>query len=161
MGLGNPYRGDDSVGIRAAEEFESSNQDPAVEVMVLHELLPELTERISQVDLLVLLDAKVGSVPGSVEVLEIEPAKTVCGTFVHTLTIQTLLSTTLTLFGRVPKTVLISVGGASFDYGSHLSLKIEAALPVLIERLKEVIRSSWRSKKNGHDGFLATGWSCL
>ncbi len=156
MGLGHPYRGDDSIGIRAAEEFESWSQDPAVEVVVAHELLPELTERISHVDLLVFLDARAGGVPGSVEVSEIKPAEIVCGAFLHTLTIKTLLSVTRTLFGHVPQTILISVAGVSFDFALHLSLKVEGALPIVIERLKEVIHSSGRFEKNGHNGFLTS-----
>jgi hydrogenase maturation protease len=139
VGLGHPYRGDDGIGIRAAEEFEAMNQDSRVEVMVTQELLPELAEDISHIDLLVFLDARAGGVPGSVEVSEVKPAALGSGVFIHTLTMETLLSAAGNLFGHAPKAMLISVAGESFDFGSYLSPNVEAALPMLLERLKEVI----------------------
>lgn len=141
VGLGHPYRGDDGIGIRAAEEFEAMNQDPRVEVMVAQELLPELAEDISHIDLLVFLDARAGGVPGSVEVSEVKPAELASGVFIHTLTMETLLSNAESLFGHAPKAMLISVAGESFEFSSHLSPNIEAALPLLLERLKQVIYS--------------------
>jgi hydrogenase maturation protease len=136
--LGHPYRGDDGIGIRAAEEFEATNRDSAVEVITAQELLPELAEVISHIDLLVFLDARTGSVPGSVEVSEVKRAEMGSGVFLHTLTMETLLSTAQTLFGHAPKAILISVTGESFDFGFHLSPEVEAALPLLLERLKEI-----------------------
>jgi hydrogenase maturation protease len=141
VGLGHPYRGDDGIGIRAAEEFEAMNQDTTVEVMATQELLPELTEVISHIDLLVFLDARAGGVPGLVEVSEVLPAESKGGVFLHTMTMETLLSAARTLFGHAPKAMLVSVAGESFDFSAHLSPKLEASLPLLLERLKEVIYS--------------------
>lgn len=84
------------------------NQDPRVEVMVAQELLPELAEDISHIDLLVFLDARAGGVPGSVEVSEVKPAQLASGVFIHTLTMETLLSNAESLFGHAPKAMLIS-----------------------------------------------------
>ena len=139
VGLGHPYRGDDGIGILAAEQFEAMNQDSTVEVMVAQELLPELAEVISHIDLLVFLDARAGGVPGSVEVSEVKPSEVGIGVFLHTLTMETLLSTARTLFGHAPKAILISLAGESFDFGSHLSPQVEDALPLLLKRIKEVI----------------------
>jgi hydrogenase maturation protease len=141
VGLGNPYRGDDAIGIRAAEEFEAMNQDSTVEVMVAQELLPELAEVISHTDLLVFLDAKAGGVLGSIEVSELKPPELGSGVFLHTLTMETLLSTAGTLFGHSPKAMLISLAGENFEFGSHLSPEVEEALPLFLERIKEVIHS--------------------
>jgi hydrogenase maturation protease len=141
VGLGHPYRSDDGIGIRAAEEFEAINRDPRVEVMITQELLPELAEVISKLDLLVFLDARDGGEPGTVEVSELKCDKSGSGAFLHTLTMETLLTAAGTLFGHAPKAMLISVAGECFDFGIHLTPKIEAALPVLLERLKEVIAS--------------------
>ena len=151
VGLGHPYREDDGVGIRAAEEFEVMNQDSRVEVMAVQELLPELTEVISHIDLLVFLDARAGGVPGTVEVTELKPAGLAGGVFAHTLTMETLLSTARNLFGHAPKAMLISVAGESFDFGPHLSTKIEAALPLLFERLRELIGSFGNDGEPGTD----------
>lgn len=139
VGLGNPFRGDDGIGIRAAEEFEAMNQDSTVEVIVAQELLPELAEVISHIDLLVFLDARANGIPGSIEVSEVKPPELRSGVFLHTLTMETLLSTARTLFGHAPKAVLISAAGESFEFGSHLSPEIEAALPLLLKRIGEVI----------------------
>jgi hydrogenase maturation protease len=140
--LGNPYRGDDAIGIRAAEEFEAMNQDSTVEVMVAQELLPELAEVISHIDLLVFLDAKVGGVPGSIEVSEVKRPELGSGVFLHTLTMETLLSTAGTLFGHAPKATLISLAGESFGFSSHLSPEVEKALPLFLEQIREVIHSN-------------------
>lgn len=117
------------------------NQDTNVEVMVAQELLPELAEVISHIDLLVFLDARAGGEPGTIEVSEVIPAESKGGVFFHTMTMETLLSAARALFGRAPKAKLISVAGESFEFFAHLSPKIEAALPLLLERLREVIHS--------------------
>jgi hydrogenase maturation protease len=144
VGLGNPYRGDDAIGIRAAEEFEAMNQDSTVEVMIAQELLPEMAEVISHIDLLVFLDAKAGGVPGLIEVSEVKPPELGSGVFLHTLTMETLLTTARTLFGHAPNAKLISMTGESFDFASHLSPKTKAALPLFLERLEKVINSEKR-----------------
>ena len=152
VGLGQPHRRDDGIGIRAAEVFKAMNQDPRVTVMAAQELLPELAEVISHFDLLVFLEARTGAEPGSVEVSELKPAESGSGVFVHTLTMETLLSAAGKLFGHAPRAVLISIAGESFDFAYHLSPKVEAALPLVLARLREVIArdheksdSSWAS----------------
>lgn len=142
VGFGHPYREDDGFGIRAAEEFEAMNHDPAVEVMATQELQPELIEIVSHFDLLVLLDASNSGVPGSIEVSEVKPTPSASGSFSHSLATETLLASARILYGRCPETKLITVAGGSFDFSSHLSPKVEAALPGVFSCLRELISSA-------------------
>jgi len=73
VGYGNPIRGDDALGWRAAERLRELVTDADVEILTLHQLAPELMEPLSQVDLAVFIDAAVGPEPGAVLERRIEP----------------------------------------------------------------------------------------
>jgi hypothetical protein len=46
VGYGNPLRGDDGLGWRAAERLRTVIQDAGVEILALHQLTPELMETL-------------------------------------------------------------------------------------------------------------------
>ena len=57
----------------------------------------------------------------------------------HHITPSTLLGAAHELYGVTPIGVLISIVGASFDYGSELSLQLSAALPMITNSVHEII----------------------
>jgi hydrogenase maturation protease len=65
IGYGNPLRGDDSLGWQIAARPTTSIQDEPVEVLALDQLTPELSELISEVELVVFIDASYAGKPGS------------------------------------------------------------------------------------------------
>ena len=142
IGFGHPYREDDSFGLRAAEEFAAVNHNPAVKVMATQELQPELIELISHYDIVIFLDASAQGAPGSIEVSEIGPEPSASTVFSHSLTIAGLLASARRLYGRCPKTKLITVSGESFGFSSRLTPTVEAALPEVLSTLRSIAASA-------------------
>src|SRR5690349_6241379 len=61
VGYGNPLRGDDAFGFLAAEKLRSEIVSADVEVLALHQLVPELMEPVSRAELAIFIDASTPS----------------------------------------------------------------------------------------------------
>jgi hydrogenase maturation protease len=142
IGFGNPYRGDDGFGMRAAEAFEATNRDPSVRVEAAQELRPEFAELASRVDLLLFLDASVEGAPGVIKVQPVLPDEAAEEWFSHELTPARLLAAARVLYGRCPQATMISVAGENFGFAEHLSPRVEAALPEVLQRMQEIIAAA-------------------
>ena len=59
IGYGNPLRGDDGIGRVIAEHIAETLRPEAIDVVVAHQLTPELTEPISRSGLVIFVDAAV------------------------------------------------------------------------------------------------------
>jgi hydrogenase maturation protease len=124
IGYGNPLRGDDGLGYRAAERIPGA--------IAVHQLTPELMDPISRADRVVFLDASAEGVPGEIRRRALVPAAS--GAFTHHATPEGLLAGALELYGRCPEATLITVTGASFELSESLSPEVQAAL-------EEILRS--------------------
>ncbi len=124
IGYGNPLRGDDGFGYRAAERIPGA--------IAVHQLTPELMDPISQADHVIFLDASAEGPPGEIRRRELVP---VGGgrPFTHHATPEALLAGALELYGRCPTATLIAVAGAEFGLSESLS-------PEVREALEEVLR---------------------
>jgi len=126
IGYGNPLRGDDGFGYRAAERIPSA--------MAVHQLTPELMEPISRADRVIFLDASAEGVPGEIRRRELAPAAE-GRAFTHHATPEALLAGALQLYGRAPTATLITVTCASFDLSDRLSPPVATALETLVAEL--------------------------
>ncbi|MCX7671627.1 MAG: hydrogenase maturation protease [Anaerolineae bacterium] len=145
IGYGNPLRGDDGIGVRAAErlaEAVEADSDGEVEVVTRHQLALELAPLVAAAERLILLDACVGGEPGAVNEQVLTPATTDVGALSHHLDPRGLLAAAQILYGRAPTAILLTVAGASFDYGETLSPPVAAALPQLVARVKQLLLRS-------------------
>ncbi|MFN8377506.1 MAG: hydrogenase maturation protease [Anaerolineae bacterium] len=133
IGLGNPLRGDDSAGQRAAEMSYHCIPPGDAEVRLCHQLTPELAEPLSRASLAIFIDARDGGEPGSICATPVEGFGETRHT--HFLTPGALVQLARTLYGRTPRAWLITVSAAQFDFGAPLSPEVEAALPELVERV--------------------------
>lgn len=142
IGYGNPLRGDDGLGWRAAEQLREAAQLDT-EVLTVHQLTPELAEDVSRAELVVFIDAGEGGAPGSWKHEEIAPD---AGgqPFTHHVTPGSLVSAAGTLYGRAPRAVLYSMAGESFEFGEGLSLSVAAALPKMLEEVKA---TAWSKRR--------------
>jgi hydrogenase maturation protease len=136
IGYGNPLRGDDGLGWRAAERLRETILDQEVEIRTGHQLTPELAETASHVRLVVFIDANCDTMAGEVVSRKIEPDRSPSELFTHRLTPEVLLGMAEKLYGRSPEGFLISVGAASFEHGDQLSPAVESALPAVIEKVQ-------------------------
>jgi hydrogenase maturation protease len=122
IGYGNPLRGDDGFGFRAAERIPGA--------LAVHQLTPELMEPISRADRVLFLDAAAEGVPGEVRRRPVHPAPD-ARSFTHHSTPESLLAGALALYGRAPDAILLTVTGADFSLSETLSPPVQAALDSL------------------------------
>ena len=135
IGYGNPLRGDDALGWRAAEVLAAAPEivnDPSVRVETVHQLTPELAETIAGAEVTVFIDASLpapGHPPGTVRCEEIHAKTPSPEALGHHLTPAHALAYASGIFDRKPRAFLTSVAAGSFDYGAGLSPAVEAAIP--------------------------------
>jgi hydrogenase maturation protease len=134
IGYGNPLRGDDGIGWHAARLLES--HFPMAQVLLCHQLTPELAVQISNAERVIFIDA---SAVGDVGTYALQPVFPMAegGTLTHIVSPSTLLSLTQGLYGAFPETLLVSVPGASFDYSETLSPLVHHLLPLVVDEVCE------------------------
>jgi hydrogenase maturation protease len=128
IGYGNPLRGDDGFGYRAAERLQHLVYDPETEVLAVHQLTPELMDPVSRAESVIFLDAREGPVPGEVQERVIDPDPATPLNFTHHFTPDTLVAGARTLYGRAASAVLITCAGARFGCSYHLSQSVQVSL---------------------------------
>ena len=137
IGFGNPLRGDDGLGSRAAAEIAA--RWPDVSVLTPQQLTLELAEPISRARLVLLIDAAAGDAPGGIACRAVTFDPAAAGTLHHHVAPAALLSAVHALYGQAPPVILLTVSGQAFDFGQGLSPAVETALPDLIARVAGLI----------------------
>jgi hydrogenase maturation protease len=133
IGYGNPLRGDDGLGRVIAARVAESARPQGIEVVVAHQLTPELAESISRADLVIFVDAAADLPPGQIRILPVV-ADTPCGhgSFAHHCTPNQLLTAAQALYAHRPEAWAITVGGECWDYSETLSPAVERLVPRLL-----------------------------
>ena len=138
IGWGNPLRGDDGIGWRAAERLSAALEGHDLEVRVSHQLMPEFAEEISRSQFVVFIDAACDNSPGEIRFERVEPDRAPSAAFSHQLSPPALVAMAERLYGSRPEACLFSVGARSFEYGEELSPEVESALPALLKEIEKV-----------------------
>jgi hydrogenase maturation protease len=141
IGYGNPLREDDGVGPRVAETLRNSLSDLHPTVISVQQLNPELSEECAQSGLAVFIDAGSQGVPGDTEFRWIDDAPERSSALNHFLDARQILSMAKKCYGHAPVAVLITITGASFGYSTELSATLATALPVILKKIEELVRS--------------------
>jgi hydrogenase maturation protease len=144
IGYGNPLRGDDGLGWHAAQQLDRSIHIENVEIISCHQLTPEMAEPVSKADFVIFIDARWGDVPGKiccrpVEVGLSSHTDSKHTTLSHYFDPPTLIALAQGLYGRRPEAFVLSVSSQAFGYVEGLSPSIQAALPMLLGRVGELI----------------------
>jgi hydrogenase maturation protease len=142
LGYGNTLRKDDGLGVYVALTLAALPLPDGVEICTYQQLSPELSPVLAQVDLAIFIDAALasnGEKPGAIKTRALQPRTSQPGSITHHFDPETLLAMAETLYGHAPQSTLFSVTAASFDLEEGLSPEVTAALPVLIERIKEYL----------------------
>ncbi len=137
LAIGNPLRGDDGVGWRAAQHLNALADGKALEVVTCHQLTPELAELMAGAQRAIFVDAAVDVPAGEVRCEAVHPGSETGG-FSHHLTPCLLLSYTRSLFHKCPKAFQISIGGKSFGYSESLSEEARASFAAFIRTIKNL-----------------------
>ena len=145
IGFGNPLRGDDGLGWRAAQELERADLGPDVHVVTCRQLTPERAADVAAAGFVLFIDAACDRPAGQVARLDVE-----CGsgrpTFcVHQLDPSGLLALARDAYGAFPQAVALSVGAESFECGERMSAPVTAALADVLERARAIITRRLRA----------------
>lgn len=154
VGYGNASRRDDGVALHIMRrlrkrlglppsELDGGDDDARSDLAMIyvHQLGPELAEMLSQHDLVVFIDAHVeGANWQPVHWQEVIPAYRP-SMVSHHLAPDVLLALCQTLFGRAPRTYVLSVLGHDFDFGDELSAETSVLAEEAVSRLADLVLS--------------------
>ena len=141
IGLGNPDRGDDAVGIQVAREVAAERLD----VLALEFDDPsEALDAWGPEDTVVVADAiSTGGVPGDIHVVDVVEQKLPAGNWsaggTHALGLAAVVELARTLDLMPRRLVVIGVEAGQFEYGAPLSDAVRAAVPAAAEAVLTVI----------------------
>ena len=138
IGYGNALRGDDGAGYIAAELLREGIQNPAVEILSVQQLVPELMEPISRARQVLFIDAAITGRAGSFQRVPLRPAPA-CSRFTHHATPETLLAGAQSLYGHTPEALLHTIPGESFEIGQELTPSVRRAVEALVAELLPVL----------------------
>ena len=141
IGYGNPLRGDDGLGVEVARRLAETVRDPSVEVLMPHQLTPELAEPVSRAGLVIFVDACAGDTPGRWSCEEVKAAEQLPQPVAHHFTPAALLAYAQTLFGARPRALVVSVVAGSFECGDRLTPAVAAVVPKVVKFISEQVRS--------------------
>lgn len=140
IGYGNPLRGDDGLGCFVAEQIAAAPPS-GVEVIVAHQLTPEMTLPISAAAHVIFVDASVEGQPGEIHI-ETVPNQPPSSNhaITHHFSPAALVWMAGKLFDHAPSATLITVTADNLDLGEGLSPPAVAAIPLVIERIQGMIQ---------------------
>jgi len=121
IGFGNRHRRDDGIGPHVTDRLKSRFGDAGgVNVVSLHQLVPELAEDLRAATGVFFIDAAQGPLSGGCSWSKVRPVSDM-HRIVHSLTANALLGLTQLLYNRCPPAWMVSVQGSDFSFGEGLS----------------------------------------
>ena len=151
-GFGNLYRRDDGVarfvanvllerlGRAPLDSLDDGFEDLGhpLDIVVLHQLVPELAETVKDYDLIIFVDAHVAnSMPEDIH--EERLAVSYRTPFVyHQTHPSSILALAQQMYGSAPEAVLLSIVGYDFDFGEGLSEATAALVTPAVARILEL-----------------------
>ncbi len=135
IGIGNDWRGDDGLGPRVVDALAAR---PDLETMTVHQLVPELAERVQRVERVLFVDAAVGTETVCLQRVEPGPHRGLG----HACSPDALLDWTVLAYEHAPEAWLLSIPGVTFDPGTGLSQQAEDRVPEAVARIE-----AWLSKQ--------------
>jgi hydrogenase maturation protease len=139
IGYGSTLRGDDAIGPAAAEWVRRIVHPRRAQVLVCHQLTPELAADLAQADLVVFIDAAENLAPGEVRVLRLMDSTAAPREHSHAVDPAWLVYTARVLYGHAPRAYAVVVGGASFALDGELSPQARRGVHEAVERVLELI----------------------
>jgi hydrogenase maturation protease len=132
VGYGNVLRGDDGAGPAAAKALRNRLPRRIADVLVVHQLLPELAERLSRCVLAIFIDADAQTPPGQIREQNVAIHQEGGQSIGHYQSPEQLLAMAKELYGRAPRAILFNVGAADFIFRHGLSEPVRTAIPRLV-----------------------------
>jgi len=154
IGYGNPLRGDDGFGGLAAGYVEK-RQIPGIEVIVSHQLNPELAALLSISSHAIFLDAVAstptcatkapvggpgGDEPGTLRAAPVEHCD-LSSSGMHHFEPGSLLALSQAIYGEAPPATLITATARSFHHGAEISPEVQQAAAKAAEAIASLATS--------------------
>jgi hydrogenase maturation protease len=147
LGLGNPMRTDDAVGVQAVGLLAQDKRLPAgVRLVEGGTLGLELLYHVENATHLLVLDAvEANESPATLMLFRDEALEALpCGRSIHLLGLADLLSA-LRLTGRAPDEVmLLGIQPAHTGWGTELTAEVQTVMPRLIDKALEQL-AAWQT----------------
>jgi len=140
LACGNSQRGDDGVALEVLDYLREGLCDPAAEFISQQQWTPELVEPISKADIVIFVDAAVGTPPGSISCRQVQPGPSALLGSTHHTSPESLLLLAEGLYGKRPaRAFLVTIAGAAFGLQEALSDPVRRAIPRTGERIKALL----------------------
>jgi hydrogenase maturation protease len=151
IGYGNPYRRDDGVafhlinalrrqqGLQELAKDEDGQDDwgHPVDVLMQHQLLPELAPLLADYSRVVFVDAHTEAFPEPLRVVAVEEEYGFHAV-THHVSPAMLLYLTRSACGQAPQGWLVSLRGYDYDFGDQLSPDCAEHLPEAFQKILEL-----------------------
>jgi hydrogenase maturation protease len=135
IGYGNTLRGDDAAGVKAAELI--AQRHPEFEYIYLHQLVPELIEKIGDYDIVFFIDAQKDITQPSVRL--IAPSIEANQPRTHFISPESLLALSQQLYQRMPSNAyVIGIPASEFKFSEELSAQTTQGVtdcPAMVEQI--------------------------
>jgi hydrogenase maturation protease len=141
IGIGNPDRGDDGVGVQVARDVAAARLD----VLVLELADPsEALSAWSPEDVVVVADAiSSGGEPGDIHVVDTSDQRLPVGSWsaggTHALGLGAVVELARALGGLPRKLVVVGVEAEQFHSGAPMSQAVQAAVPAAVDAVLTAI----------------------
>ena len=141
IGLGNPDRGDDAVGVRIARQVAAERLDV---LALVFDDPSEALDTWTADDTVIVADAiSTGGNPGEIHVIDVAEKKLPTGSWsaggTHALGLAAVVELARSL-DLMPRTfVVVGVEASRFDHGVPMSEAVEAAVPTAAQAVLTVI----------------------
>jgi len=139
IGYGNPLRGDDGFGGLAASYVEE-RQIPGLEVIVSHQLNPELAALLAESGHAIFLDAVAGDEPGTLRATPVEHCD-LSSSGMHHFEPGNLLALAQAIYGQAPRATLITATARSFHHGPEICAEVRQAAAKAAEAIASAAAS--------------------
>jgi hydrogenase maturation protease len=141
LACGNTLRGDDGIGPWLADwTQERFNEEPGLQVISRQQWTPELAADIAAAESVLFVDCSTKSEPGSVEVIDVQPAAGSQGVGTHQVSAANLLGMAQELYGSLPHHAqMLTVGAGSTELSEEFSQAVLDAIPKALARLEEAV----------------------
>jgi hydrogenase maturation protease len=143
IGYGNPLRGDDAVGWRVAEAVREDPRAGGADVLLRHQLTPELAADLAAASTVVLVDASEADPPGEVRVQRVDDVPGAAA-WSHHVDPGSLLALARALYGAAPPLHVVAIGIASTETRDELTEPVAAAVPWAVAAVLELLGGASR-----------------
>ncbi len=140
LACGNLQRGDDGVALHVVRYLRNDSFSPATEFHCEQQWTPELAEPISQAEIVIFVDAALGTPPGSIACWQLQPGPGASFGSTHHTSPELLLLLAEELYGKRPaRAYCVTITGDSFEFRETLSDPVRSAISPTGERIKALL----------------------